>query len=437
MRNEKFFRAGRLQPSFFLRLASSDSCRYNAKPKKRESNANLGAPGFHDMILPIKTNISPRRTPYANYGLIVANVLVYLLQFGVDRETGTLGHRAWMGYFMLDGDGRCELWQFVSYAFLHGDTWHILGNMYFLYIFGNNVNDKLGNVGYICFYLSGAVFSGVGHVLAGGGDVIGASGAVAAVTGAYLVLFPQTLITVLYWFFFIGVIEVPALYLILLKMILFDNIIARHSPFVAYEAHLSGYAMGVVSMVGLVATGLIAGSSFDLWAMMKRWNRRRQYRDVVSGSYDPFSGRTSSRRIRVKEIIKSPAQKAKDEQTGRLRSEITTRLAQRNLPAATDVYLELVRLDSEQILPRQQLLDIANQLAGDSKHTESAQAYEQFLAHYGNYEYVEQIQLMLGILYSRYLNRREEAAKHLQAAADKLTDPGQLKMCRDELAGLQ
>jgi len=389
------------------------------------------------MILPIRTNISPRRTPYANYALIAVNVIVYLLQFRIDSETGTIVFRAWVGHLMLNGSGRPYLWQFLSYAFLHANFLHILSNMYFLYLFGNNVNDKLGNIGYLCFYFSGAIFSGVGHVLTGGGDVIGASGAVAAVTGAYLVLFPQTLITVIYWFFFIGMIEIPALYLILLKMILFDNIIARGSALVAHDAHLAGYAMGVLTMVIMLATGLITGSSFDLWAMIKRWNRRRTFRDVVSSGFNPFTGRTTAKRIRVKEIIKSPAQKEKEQQIGRLRGEISERLAQRNLPAATDAYLELMHLDSEQLLPRQQLLDIANQLAGDSRHAESAQAYEQFLAHYANYEYTEQIELMLGILYSRYLEKPEAAVKHLGAAADKLTDPGQLKMCRDELAGLQ
>ena len=61
---------------------------------------------------------------------------------------------------------------------------HILGNMYFLYLFGNNVNDKLGNVGYTAFYLAGAIFSGIGHCLLSTSPVLGASGAVAAVTGA-------------------------------------------------------------------------------------------------------------------------------------------------------------------------------------------------------------------------------------------------------------
>ncbi|MHC4435470.1 MAG: rhomboid family intramembrane serine protease, partial [Planctomycetota bacterium] len=190
---------------------------------------------------------------------------------------------------MLHGE-RPFLWQFVSYAFLHGGTMHILGNMFFLYLFGNNVNDKLGTIGYLCFYFSGAVFSGVGHILTGGGSVLGASGAVAAVTGAYLVLFPQTLITVFYWLFFIGTIEVPALYLILLKMILLDNIIIRSTDLVAYEAHLAGYATGILAMLGMLATGLISSSQFDLWAMIKRWDRRRRYRDVVASGYDPYTG---------------------------------------------------------------------------------------------------------------------------------------------------
>jgi hypothetical protein len=170
--------------------------------------------------------------------------------------------------------------------------------------------------------------------------------------------------------------------------------------------------------------------------MIKRWNRRRRYRDAVSSGYDPFTGRTETRRIKVKEV-KSPAERQKDEKTRKLRDEISKRMLERNLPAAAEVYLELMGHDSEQILPRQNLLDIANQLAGDSKHTESARTYEQFLTHYRTYEYAEQVELMLGILYCRYLNQPKQAIKYLEAAAKKLTDPGQLKMCKDELARLQ
>ena len=389
------------------------------------------------MLLPIRTSISPRRTPYMNYGLIAVNVFIFLLTYAphTDPLTGQEALRTWAQHFELVSRRPC-LWQFVSYAFLHGGFLHIFFNMFFLYLFGNNVNDKLGNIGYLCFYLAGGVFSGIGHSLFSPANVIGASGAVAAVTGAYLVLFPQTLITVLYWFFFIGTIEVPALYFILLKLIIIDNVVARYTPQVAYDAHLAGYAAGIASMLFMLSIGLISSNNFDLFAMLKQWNRRRRYRDAVSSGYDPFTGQAESKRIRIKEV-KSPAEQQKDEQSKKIRNEISRRIAERNLPAAAGLYLELMRHDNKQILPRQYLLDIANQLAGDNKPAESAQAYEQFLTHYSNYEYSEQVELMLGILYCRYLNQPELAIKYLEAAAQKLTDPGQLKMCQDELAKLK
>jgi len=378
-----------------------------------------------------------------NYALIAVNLFIFLLTYWPHIDTIARSQeilRPWAQQFQLI-PARPYLWQFVSYAFLHGGFLHIIGNMYFLYLFGNNVNDKLGHIGYLCFYLAGAVFSGIGHTVLNSSSLIptlGASGAVAAVTGAYLVLFPKTLITVLYWFFFIGTTQVPALYFIAFKLIIWDNIFEpRLAPAaIAYSAHLAGYAFGIAAILGLLVTGLIGTSSFDLWAMIGQWNRRRRYRDAVSSGYDPFTGRTETRRIKIKEV-KSPAQRQKDEKTMELRNDISRWIAERNLPAAAELYLELMEHDNEQILPRQPLLDIANQLAGDNKHAESAHAYEQFLTHYGNYEYTEQVELMLGILYCRYLNQPKQAVKHLEAAAKKLTDPGQLKMCRDELARLK
>jgi membrane associated rhomboid family serine protease len=389
------------------------------------------------IILPYRTSIYPRKTPYMNYGLIVVNVLIFLLTYypHISPLTGPQALRTWAQQFELTSN-RPYLWQFISYAFLHGGFMHIIGNMFFLYLFGNNVNDKLGSIGYLCFYLAGGVFSGIGHTLVSSGAVIGASGAVAAVTGAYLVLFPQTLITVLYWFFFIGTLEVPALYFIFLKMIIIDNVIVRYTPQVAYDAHLSGYSIGILTMLVMLATVLISSDNFDLFAMIRQWDRRRRYRDAVSSGYDPFTGQTAHKRIKVKEV-KSPAEKQKNKKTIELRNEISKRITERNMPAAAQLYLELMSHDSTQILPRQYLLDIANQLAGDNKHAEAAQAYEQFLAHYSNYEHAEQVELMLGILYCRYLNQPELAKKNLEAAAAKLTDPGQLKMCSDELAKLK
>lgn len=396
------------------------------------------------MLLPIRTNIRPGRTPYANYTLIAINVAIFFLTYSpaVNPFTHEVIRilRPWAEQFELVPN-QWHWWQFISYAFLHGGLMHVIGNMFFLYLFGNNVNDKLGNLWYLCFYFAGAVFSGIGHAaLHSSSNVptLGASGAVAAVTGAYLVLFPQTLITVLYWLFFIGTMEIPALYFIAFKLVIWDNIFEPYfAPSnIAYSAHLAGYAFGILSLLGLLAIGLITGSSLDLWAMIKQWNRRRQYRDTVSSGYDPFAGQTWRKPIKVREVKKTADEKQQEQNINELRNNISNRIRQRNLPAAAEIYLELMKLDSNQILPRQQLLDIANQLASDNKAAEAVQAYEQFLACYSNYEYVEQVQLMLGILYSRYLDQPQQAIKHLQAAAEKLSDPGQLKMCKDELSRL-
>ena len=169
--------------------------------------------------------------------------------------------RPWADTFMLT-PAHPYLWQFITYAFLHGGFMHIIGNMFFLYLFGNNVNDEFGNLAYLCFYLAGAVFSAIGHILLNSGSatpILGASGAIAAVTGAYLVLFPKTLITIIYWFIIIGTIDIPALYFIGLKMIIIDNVIIRYTPHVAYDAHLAGYAFGIVVSIFLLSTRLIRG----------------------------------------------------------------------------------------------------------------------------------------------------------------------------------
>ncbi|MGA2916512.1 MAG: rhomboid family intramembrane serine protease [Sedimentisphaerales bacterium] len=385
------------------------------------------------MLLPIRTNIEPQRTPYMNYALITANVVIFAMTYNFSGGSSEL--RPWAQSYMLT-PAYPFLWQFITYAFLHGGFLHIFGNMYFLYMFGNNVNDRLGNVGYLGFYLAGAVFSAIGHILIaslhGTGiatPVLGASGAIAAVTGAYLVLYPQTIITILYWFFIIGTIDVPAIYLILIKMIFIDNVISRTAQNVAYDAHLAGYTFGIGSILLLLVIKFLPHNDFDLWAMIRRWNTRRAYKDSVSQDWDPFSGRLT-KKITVKEI-------KPDEKTIALRQEILTRINQGNLASAAQLYLEMPQKDTGQLLPRQAMLDIANQLMSEGKWTDAAAAYEKFLTFYSGSEHPGQVRLMLGIIYARYLPDKTKALEHLKKALDKLTDPVQKKMCSDEIQRLE
>ena len=386
-------------------------------------------------MLPIRTSIQPRRTPYMNYALILVNIIIFILTY-----SWHLRHiRPWAEMFMLLPRPMTEVWQFVAYAFLHGSLMHIFGNMYFLYIFGNNVNDKLGNIGYLCLYLGGAVFAGIGHTLLHQNPVLGASGAVAAVTGAYLVLFPQTVITIIYWFIFIGTMEISALYFIAFKLIVWDNMVEPKfsTAAIAYDAHLAGYAFGIVAIIVLLATKLIESNHTDLWSMIRQWNRRRRFRDTVASGYDPFKGANVQKSVWAKEVAPKTTPGVQAEEMARLRAEITALINQRNLAAAAERHLELLKLDAEQVLPRQYQLDIANQLMSMGKWAESARAYEVFLAHYSTYGHIEQVRLMLGVLYGRYLNEPKKAIELLEAAREKLTDEGQKKMCSDELARLQ
>src|SRR5687768_17276130 len=146
------------------------------------------------MLLPLRTDSPLRTTPYMNWALIVANVAMFVVQKArPDVEAS----------FALYANAP-SLPTFISYAFLHGGVLHLAGNMLFLYLFGNNVNDKMGHLGYLLFYMAGGIFAAIGYLLTSNdGALIGASGAVWAVTGAYLVLFPRANVSVVYIFILI------------------------------------------------------------------------------------------------------------------------------------------------------------------------------------------------------------------------------------------
>jgi outer membrane protein assembly factor BamD (BamD/ComL family) len=161
------------------------------------------------------------------------------------------------------------------------------------------------------------------------------------------------------------------------------------------------------------------------------------YRGSVSDGYDPFKVPPGKKPVTYQEAKKGPVEQKVDEQETQLRSKIAQLINQKNLPAAANLYLELTEMDSGALLTKRYQLDMANQLMSMGKWKESASAYEKFLSHYKSYEYAEQVQLMLGILYSRYLDSPDKAVEYLKAAKEKLTDSGQIKMCEAELDKIQ
>jgi outer membrane protein assembly factor BamD (BamD/ComL family) len=120
-----------------------------------------------------------------------------------------------------------------------------------------------------------------------------------------------------------------------------------------------------------------------------------------------------------------------------LRAEISEAIAHHNLPHAAFLFTELKKLDPTQVLSRQAQLDVANQLASQQSYQQAAEAYEQFLTHYPNYEQIEQVELMLGMVYARYLNQYERARQLLLRALARLHTEREIQWARAELARIE
>jgi membrane associated rhomboid family serine protease len=355
-----------------------------------------------------------------NWALIAANVAAFMVQRAFDLTDR----------FALDAVDP-HLAHFFTYSLLHADTLHLASNMLFLYIFGNNVNDKMGHIGYLAFYLAGGIFSGVIYVLGSDGYVIGASGAVYAVTGAYIVLFPRAHVTMLYFWFYVGVIEIPSAWFIgfFFAKDLFMNF-SHAVGNVAHTAHIGGAAFGCTVTAGLLASHLLPRDHFDIVALFKQWNRRRQFRDLTASGYDPFA--YTGPRVAVENRLPPPSHPQQD-RIHEIRGQISDAIDKDDFPKAAELYIQLREIDPEQMLARQAQLDVAAQLASQQLYPQAAEAYELFLRHYRNFEQVEQVELMLGLIYARYLEKYDRAKEYLIRAMARLHGDREIRLARNEL----
>jgi len=213
-------------------------------------------------VLPIRDiNPSPRRTfPVVNVILIALNVLVFLFELSLGpRLEGFLMAAAFVPARAWSGGGGGVVPEATSALlsmFLHGGWAHLLGNMLFLYIFGDNVEDRLGHLRYLIFYLLCGYASTFAHAFFNAASTmpaIGASGAISGVLGAYLVLFPRARIVTLVWLFiFVRFIEIPVLVYLPLWFLMqfFSGVSSLHATNpdaaggVAWFAHIGGFIAG-------------------------------------------------------------------------------------------------------------------------------------------------------------------------------------------------
>lgn len=393
------------------------------------------------LFFPIGTDRKLKRTPWVNYALIAANVAIFLFTERRIKDIGTALHQYYQNAFdninspdllaflndhpiyqaYLQPD-HIQLTQFFTYQFLHADLWHLLGNMLFLFVFGNAVEDRLGRVGYLAFYLAGGVLAGLAHVYTSTAPVLGASGSVAAVTGAFLALFPLANITIGYWFIIVfDTFVVSAIVLILFRVA--QDLIFNLSGIgnVAYMAHLAGYAYGFAAGMAVLLLRLLPGEPYDMLTLIEQKRRRSQFKKLSKDGFHPWE----STRPGKGEAPPKPgaAGEITDEQRELMdrRAVISKAVSAHDLSAAANAYAELLKDHPEQVMTQQAQLDIANQLMADQRHGLAARAYELLLDRYRTYPDAAQVKLILGLIYARYLEQPQRARDLLNEAKPRLT----------------
>ena len=224
-------------------------------------------------MIPIRDTIPSKNYPIVNHCIIGINVVLYLAQMaqGPDLNRfvyiyGLVPARYSIPQITSYFTTGQQFFSLLSFMFLHGGFWHLLGNMWSLYIFGDNVEDRLGPLRYIVFYLLCGITSGLSHLifnLNSNIPTIGASGAIAGVMGAYLILHPNakilTLIPIIFipWF-----IEIPAFIFLGFWFVLqFINAAESHGGIggIAWWAHIGGFIFGIIFLkifILLPATGV-------------------------------------------------------------------------------------------------------------------------------------------------------------------------------------
>ncbi|MEZ4667227.1 MAG: rhomboid family intramembrane serine protease [Anaerolineae bacterium] len=210
-------------------------------------------------MLPISDINPTRRVPYITYAIIVINVIVFVLQLGLspDQLQRVFLDQSVVPALVTRSPFSLEtILDFVRSMFFHGGWAHIGGNMLYLWIFGDNIEDRLGRILYILFYLFCGFVAGIAQVLIDSSSqvpLIGASGAIAGVLGGYLIMFPGVRVRGLILIgYFSRFTEIPALYVLgfWFVMQLFNGVASLGAVDtgggVAFFAHVGGFVAGII-----------------------------------------------------------------------------------------------------------------------------------------------------------------------------------------------
>ncbi len=215
-------------------------------------------------MFPLHDNIRSRRFPFVNYAIILVNILVFAKELSFAERAALdqfiFSHALVPARFMADPIA--HLPELFTAMFMHGGWGHIIGNMWFLHIFGDNMEDNLGHARYLLYYLVTGIGAAVAQLMASPSSalpMLGASGAIAGVLGGYIVLYPGARVLTFFVFvMFVRFVEVPAFFFLglwfLVQMAnglgsLSQEAVRGEVGGVAWWAHAGGFAAGFLSIL--------------------------------------------------------------------------------------------------------------------------------------------------------------------------------------------
>lgn len=377
-------------------------------------------------MIPLGTDRTLRYTPFVTWVLIALNVLIFVGMMAYGRSRGQMQEMDELtARFMLKGEGP-KWFEFVTYQFLHGGVMHLVGNMLVLWVFGPNVEDRLGKIGFIAFYLGTGAIAGLVHVIFEDGAVVGASGSIAGVTGAYLVLFPRTQVKVFYFFLLIGVMWLPS-WIFIVIAIAKDFIVTGtgRSGNVATIAHLGGYFSGFAVAMLLLATKILPTEGLDLFSIAKQAKRRQEFRAAAE------SGRRANK-------LPDPAGDA----LATARRSVSEAVAREDAAVAADAYAKLlavaggVNARSTLVAASQQALAMLLYTGGH--RALAADAMDGFVAIHGDSREATNVRLLLAMAALNDLAQPSRAKAALDGIKVEPADAEQrdlLRSLRERVAG--
>ena len=208
-------------------------------------------------MFPIRDTVRSRSFPFVNWMIIIVNVLVFFFESNLPSGAMDRFVQTWALVPARVQPGNPLTWYpFFTHIWLHGSLFHLLSNMWMLFIFGDNVEDRLGSVRYLAFYALGGISAGVVQYFFTTHEAIpalGASGAIAAVMGAYLLFFPRSrVVTFVPVFLFGWFVEIPSVLFLGVWFLtqVFSGLAALGMPAglggVAWWAHIGGFLFGLL-----------------------------------------------------------------------------------------------------------------------------------------------------------------------------------------------